>query len=192
MADRRESQWMHEHLMKVREAAARGEGYVEESPNGKRSKLRPGSAGGTISLSLTSMIDVVFQLLIYFLVATDFSMNEQMYRMDLPDRSGGQQMADPFSLDVEPLRVIVGSTGTTREAMTLKVDGPMRQPTSAEDLYSLLWQHQARPDTAGGWYNVDQPIVIVPTEHTRWEHVIEAFNAAHRAGYTNITFGGGT
>ncbi len=31
-------------------------------------------------LNLTSMIDVVFQLLIYFIVGTSFAMGEQSYR----------------------------------------------------------------------------------------------------------------
>ena len=38
--------------------------------------------------NLTSMIDVVFQLLIYFIVGTTFAMGEQSYRMDLPEREG--------------------------------------------------------------------------------------------------------
>ena len=31
------------------------------------------------------MIDVVFQLLIYFLVATNFALGEQVFRLDLPN-----------------------------------------------------------------------------------------------------------
>ena len=35
---------------------------------------------------LTPMIDVVFQLLVYFLVSTNFARGEQVYRVDLPSR----------------------------------------------------------------------------------------------------------
>ena len=38
----------------------------------------------TIGLNLTSMIDVVFLLLIYFMVATEFRRAEASFPMDLP------------------------------------------------------------------------------------------------------------
>ena len=63
-----------------------------------------------IGLNLTSMIDVVFLLLIYFMVATDFKQAEEVYRLDLPERIEGMSI-DPFQLDDEPLRIMVRSTG---------------------------------------------------------------------------------
>ena len=42
-------------------------------------------------VDITPMIDVVFQLLIYFLVATNFALGEQVFRLDLPDRSGASE-----------------------------------------------------------------------------------------------------
>ncbi|MCH2149151.1 MAG: biopolymer transporter ExbD, partial [Phycisphaerales bacterium] len=56
----------------------------------------------SIGLNLTSMIDVVFLLLVYFLVATDFKQSEEIYRLDLPERREGMAL-DPFELDDEPL-----------------------------------------------------------------------------------------
>ena len=52
------------------------------------------------------MIDVVFQLLIYFLLGTSFAVGEQTFRMDLPDRSGPSEV-DPFELDDAPVVVEV-------------------------------------------------------------------------------------
>ena len=43
---------------------------------------------GRLEMNMTPMIDVVFQLLIYFLLGTSFAVGEQTFRMDLPDRSG--------------------------------------------------------------------------------------------------------
>jgi hypothetical protein len=40
----------------------------------------------------------------------------------------------------------------------------------------------------GGMFEADHPIIIEPTATTRWEHAMEAFNAAVRARYTNVTF----
>jgi hypothetical protein len=37
-------------------------------------------------------------------------------------------------------------------------------------------------------YEPDHPIIIEPSSRTRWEHVVDALNAAARARYTNVTF----
>ena len=47
----------------------------------RRSNWRP-------ALNLTSMIDVVFLLLVYFMVATEFKRAEVIERLDLPNRLG--------------------------------------------------------------------------------------------------------
>ena len=49
-----------------------------------------------MGLNLTSMIDVVFLLLIYFMVATEFKTAEESFPMDLPMREHGQ--TSPSSL----------------------------------------------------------------------------------------------
>ena len=71
-------------------------------------------AATQIGLNLTSMIDVVFLLLVYFMVATDFKKAEEVYRLDLPERVEGVS-ADPFELDDEPLRIIVRSSGSSED-----------------------------------------------------------------------------
>ena len=58
-----------------------------------------------LALNLTSMIDVTFLLLVYFMVATEFKLGEEVYKLDLPDRQAAQREIDPFELDEEPLQV---------------------------------------------------------------------------------------
>jgi biopolymer transport protein ExbD len=82
-----------------------------------RVRQRRGRASASLALNMTSIIDVVFLLLIYFLVATDFRLGEEVYRMDLPAREGVSQR-DPFELDDEPLRIAVMSTGLAPERST--------------------------------------------------------------------------
>ena len=62
---------------------------------------------GSMGLNLTSMIDVVFLLLIYFMVATEFKTAEESFPMDLPARDAGQTIM----LDNEPLVIVVESAG---------------------------------------------------------------------------------
>ena len=139
-----------------------------------------------IGLNLTAMIDVVFLLLIYFIVATDFKQGEEIYRLDLPQRGVA---ADPFELPREPLRVIIASTGgPAAEAYSIRVPGAKVQPGSFQELRDYLVENLRTASTVGGLYEADHPIIIQPSVTTTWEHAIEAFNAAVRARYTNITF----
>ena len=139
----------------------------------------------SIGLNLTSMIDVVFLLLVYFMVATDFKKAEEVYILDLPDRVEGMS-ADPFELDEEPLRIMVRSTGADGSSFRLAVDGPWDPVRDFDGLYDFLRARQV-DGMGGGLFAVDHPIVIVPDASLHWEFAIDAFNAAVRAGYRNVT-----
>ncbi len=170
-----------------RPASGRQEIIHHVSRRAKRGRLRP-----RMSLNATAMIDVVFLLLVYFLVATNFRMGEEVYRLDLPER-GAAVEADPFQLDETPLRIRVFSTGAQRGTYRLSLDEPFPRPASFDDLFQFLEQRQRAPGTGTGLFMPDHPIIIDPAPQTRWEHVMGAFNAAARARYTNITFSeGGT
>jgi hypothetical protein len=108
--------------------------------------------------------------------------------MDLPNRDGAGSAADPFQLDDEPLRIGVSSTGLSADLYRLRIDGPYPQPDTFEALHDFLRGAQVNESSSGGLFEPDHPIVIQPTRSTRWEHVIEAFNAAARARFTNVTF----
>jgi biopolymer transport protein ExbD len=153
-------------------------------------RRRGGSGGGgtSLSLSLTSMIDVVFLLLTYFMVATDFKAREEVYKLDLPQRMSSAAAADPFDLDVEPLRVQVATVGKSLDNYRITLDGPYDQPVSFQQFYEFLRDSQIGTSTSGGLFESNHPIIITPTGTTVWQHAIEIFNAAARARYTNITF----
>ncbi len=143
---------------------------------------------GRIALNLTAMIDVVFLLLIYFMVATEFKLGEEVYRLDLPARAGVAQQRDPFQLDEQPLRIAVASTGPGRSAYRVSLDGPYPQPASFQALYEFLRNRQIGENATDALFAPDHPIIIEPSRTTRWDHAIEAFNAPARARYTNVTF----
>lgn len=147
--------------------------------------------GARLAVNLTSLIDVTFLLLIFFMIATSMSAGEEAYRVDLPDREGVGG-PDPFTLDDDPLRIMVNSTGLGPNMYQLRIDGPYPQPETFQTLYEFLRQKQVNPETAslgsGAMFEPEYPIVIQPTRTTRWEHAMEALNAAARARYTNVTF----
>jgi len=160
--------------------SSRNTDTIEVPPARRRSR-----AGSSIGLNLTSMIDVVFLLLVYFMVATDFKKAEEVYNLDLPDRMEGMS-ADPFELAEEPLRVLLRTSGADGASYCLRLDGPWDPVMDFESLFEFLQRRQV-DGSGGGLFAVDHPIIIVPDATVHWEFTIDAFNAAVRAGYVNVT-----
>ena len=86
----------------------------------------------------------------------------------------------------EPLRILVRSAGAGGESFRLSLDGPWDQVRDFEGLHDFLRARQV-DGMGGGLFAVDHPIVIVPDATLHWEFAIDAFNAAVRAGYRNVT-----
>lgn len=160
------------------------EGVVEH----RSARSRRGRGRARLTLNLTAMIDVVFLLLIYFMVATNFRVGEEVYRLDLPRNLQSQAERDPFQLDEQPLRIQVLSTGPGRFQYRLGIDGPFAQPASFDELHHFLLDRQINPDHPSGLFLPDHPIIIEPARTAVWDHAVGAFNAAARARYTNIRF----
>lgn len=152
---------------------------------------RRGRRRARVNVNLTSLIDVTFLLLIYFMVATSMTGREQVYRMDLPNRSGaaGAGGGDPFKLDDEPLRILISTAAGETAAYSIRIDGPYPQPKTFDELEQFLRNAQVNETTTAGLFEPHHPIIIQPAPATRWEHAIEAFNAAAKARYTHVTFG---
>ena len=139
-----------------------------------------------LGLNLTSMIDVVFLLLVYFMAVTEFKLGEEVYRLDLPQRG---RAADPFELPLEPIRIIVTSVGS--DEYILRLSGPLvagLRPATFQQLFEFLSDSRRSDRAAGGLFEADHPVIVEPTGRTSWAHAMGAFNAAVRARYSNITF----
>lgn len=158
-----------------------------EAPEPDRFMRRRKRAPMHLKINVTSLIDVTFLLLVYFMIATSFTSSEEAYRTDIPSREG-LGSGDPFQIDDDPLRIEVNSTGLGPEMYRLRIDGPFPQPTSFDDLFTFLASRQVRADVTGGMFEPEHPIVIQPTRTTSWEHAMQAYNAAARAKYSNVTF----
>ena len=138
---------------------------------------------GSIGLNLTSMIDVVFLLLIYFMVATEFRTAEESFPMDLPIRNHGQSLM----LDREPLVILVESTGQGQHDVRLRLEGPWEPLPSVDALFAFLRSNLAEGIGSSGLFTQAHPILIRPTPQTRWDHTLTIYNTVAKAKYTNIT-----
>lgn len=145
-----------------------------------RRRMRRGS--GAVSVHIAPMIDVVFLLLIYFMIATDFSPAEEVFRMDLPPQAG--KVADALELYEEPLKIGLAAAGADSSGVRVRVQGPWEVSSSIDALREFLDSSTA---PQGSLFLPDHPIIIVPTSSVQWGHVVAAFNAAVASGCTNVT-----
>jgi len=157
-------------------------GNATETVHHDRKKPKP--AGTRMDLNMTPMIDVVFQLLIYFIITCEFVPGEGILAATMPAGTGSA--AEVPKLE-SPIKILVSSRGET--GYRLDVDKSSTAPSTFGDLKKLL---DGMQEKNGGPFSDENPIVIQPSGEVRWQHVVNAFNAALGARYKNIAFGQAT
>ena len=137
-----------------------------------------------MSINLTSMIDIIFLLLIYFVITAVFTPGEGIITAKLPRGTGTPEALQPLE---QPIRVVVSAAGTT--TYRLEIDGYVA-PMDFRELFEQLSRLQYDPsrNLIDGTHKPSDPVIIEPEGEVRWQHVVNAFNAAVRARYTNIQF----
>ena len=152
-----------------------------------RRLLRDPRARARVSLSITPMIDVVFQLLIYFLLTAGFMGNERHLRAEMPgERSDRAQRAE-LALEREPLVIRLARD---RGALAIELGGGLAPPRDARGLEQVLRDALVGPDSPRGFFTADHPIRIAAAPDVPWQDVVEIFNAVVAAGYRSVAFGG--
>lgn len=147
-------------------------------------RVRAAPPPAKMQLNLTSMIDVIFLLLVYFVITANFAVGEGVVTARLPRPEATQAADQP---PTQPLVIQIGSGGAMSAGYRLAV-GP-RQPEDFRSLQALLIEMQADPDAGRhGLFEPDNPVIIRPDGRVRWQHVVNAFNAAIAARYTNVRF----
>ncbi len=126
---------------------------------------------------LTPMIDVTFQLLIYFMVTATFRVAEGQIPGSLPTWAGDQQQV---VVETETITVRVTPRGNFNEHVMYEVQGYEGDPIShPRELYEVL---KKRSEDLGA----ETPLVIEVHPRARWQYAVEAYNQVIRADYTNI------
>ncbi len=127
-----------------------------------------------LQINLTPLIDVVFLLLIFFMVSTTFK-NESRMQIRLPEASEAAVPAE----DLELLEVQIS------EREEFAVRGP--DEDSAQTLINSDQDtlYRALRDKAGD----SQPLMVIRADRrTPHEAVVRAMDAARRLGLTRVTF----
>ena len=153
---------------------------LEETVHHISARKRRGRDTAPPALSLTSMIDVIFLLLVYFVVTANFTKDEGVLKANLPGSDSAQAAPPP---EGDPLIITIDPRGETGYTMTIEnnnVDDFTR-------LTTLLAGYQRNPDKdRHGYFPVDHPVKIQVGDEVRWQHALAAFNAAAKVGYENV------
>lgn len=138
-------------------------------------------------LELTPMIDVVFQLLIFFLVGTKFRVPEGELEAYLPHKGGASGRAEiPDDLREIRITLLVSEAGSRAEPLVrvddtrpgVEIEGG--RMAWLEQRISLLAQDRETRENV--------PIIIEVEPHLAYKWVIRTLNICRRAGFTEVSF----
>jgi len=158
------------------------ERLVRHVPLRKKQPVKP----ARMQLNLTAMIDVIFQLLIYFVITANFVIDEGVLTATLP---AGPGEPPPDSLEPPPRPMVIELSPVASVGVQIRIEG---QPQRFDDFVALR-QHlegvQRDPERGrSGPFPTDHPIHLAPRQGLRWQHAVNALNATIRAGYSNVQF----
>ncbi|WP_432695365.1 ExbD/TolR family protein [Marinobacterium sp. YM272] len=120
-----------------------------------------------VNINLTPLIDVVFLLLIFFMVSTTFT-KETHLDVDLPQASAGEAVSQTESIDV-----LINAEGQ------YSVNGQALVNTQAQTL------RRAIAETAGG--DLSLPMIITADARTPHQSVVTAMDVAGQLGFTHLS-----
>jgi biopolymer transport protein ExbD len=129
-----------------------------------------------MQLPLTPMIDVTFQLLLFFLLATTFRQAEGQISGALPQRHAASALDQAI---VKPIRIRILPADQDAGAV-YHIAGMAAPLSNPQELYGEL---AARRQAYG---SDEVPVAIQPRWDVPWQYVVEADNQAHRAGFKAI------
>lgn len=118
------------------------------------------------SLSITPMIDIVFLLLIFFLVATRFAEEDRELDVDLPTASEAQPSI------AKPLEIVIN---IDREGRFFLDNRQMSIDEVEKHVHDAVTNNP-----------LSQSAIIRADRQTDWDHVVAVMNACRRAGVRDI------
>lgn len=124
-------------------------------------------AGEEVSVNLTPLIDVVFLLLIFFMVSTTFT-KESHLEIDLPQSSG-----EPAKPSVKEIEVIVNAKGEYSV-------NDRKLVNNQEDTLKKAVQKLSAGDTK-------LPFIITADAKTSHEYVVRVMDVAGQLGFVQLS-----
>lgn len=127
-----------------------------------------------VSASMTPMIDVVFQLLIYFLCTASFAMSEQMLPTTLPPTGAATYNPPKEIQELELIRISLSQGGGE-----LRIDLNGNPCPSVAELRDRLWQLLALAEL---------PAVLDVGPEVKIGHMVTIYDTCRIVGLKDIHF----
>ena len=148
----------------------------------------PASGPNRPELSMTSMIDVIFLLLIFFVFTANFNELEELLPMNLtlPGSAEQKEAKTPEELDLGEIRIHVGRTTGPNGKNDIDSDRAFRwrvnrrECAAPEELAAAIQRLAAISRTV--------PVVITPESDVPIERVLDIYDLCRRAGLARVQF----
>ena len=121
-----------------------------------------------VEINLASLIDVVFILLLFFVVTTTFTRETQL-KVDLPEAASG---TPPEQTELKQLEILIGADGV------FSVNGKALLESNLSNLIAVL-QKESNGDNS-------LPLIISADGKTPHQAVITAMDAAGKLGFAHL------
>ena len=128
-----------------------------------------GGSDGEFGFQIAPMLDILFVLLLFFMVSAGAQKHEATLTTQLPGGRPGGNVPVQVGIDSDGQVNVSGAPIDTPEDPAL--------PGLVDRLKKIV--------TA----NATQPVVICPTRSTRHQRVVDVLNACAAAGVKNLAFG---
>ena len=133
---------------------------------------------GRVEVQMTSMIDVVFLLLVFFVWTASFQIVEQILPSQMSSQMGDApaDLSDPPpEMDFERVVIRIAWDG---DSPSWKLnDGPIESVQQLRDRLTVL---------AG--IKVDTPVILHPDQVVPLGYVIEAYDVSKLSGFEKVSF----
>ena len=93
----------------------------------------PSSRGSAVGFNMTPMIDIVFQLIIFFLVSSHLAQSQMQYVFDLPEAKTGQEQLESTKTTKIVINILPPEDGGTEYSILLAGE-PVDIPTLKKKL----------------------------------------------------------
>jgi len=142
------------------------------------------------TVNLTPMLDMMFNLLIFFLVTHSFKLPEMLLAARMPKTTGLTRGAGT-SIPLVPIKIYLEPAAPGRGAI-IRVSTALRADattlTIVEDFQQLYAHLDGLRET--GAVTDQTPVIIAVRNETVWDQVVNCYNSVLRAEFKQIVFAG--
>ena len=145
--------------------------------------LKARRGDGTFALRMAPMIDMIFLLLIFFLVTADFRPQEDFLPCRLPTEAGAATL--PIG-QVEPLAIYIADTSLGCQVQISDKVVELRPQSIEEDLAILI--EKLRDVMNSQRRTTSDAVEIICMPEVKWDYLAKIYNVLYGFGITDITF----